>query len=189
MTDLARLHILVTGTLSPDVASTCSLVIDGDHVIVIDPGMAPSQDSITEPLRGHGLSPSDVTDVVISHHHPDHTINVGLFPQARIHDHWAIYDFRGRWDTLDCEGRDVSPNVQLIKTPGHSAEDLSTVVQTAEGVCVVTHEWWNAEVPIDDPYCSDLGQLRESRARILAIADVIVPGHGPAFRPDESTPR
>lgn len=189
MTELAELHVLVTGTLSPQTASTCSLVVDGDHVIVIDPGLAPSQESITEPLREHGFSPADVTDVVISHHHPDHTINVGLFPAARVHDHWAIYDFHGRWDDVDCEGREISPKVRLMKTPGHSAEDLSTVVETDDGVYVLTHAWWTAEGPVDDPYAPDPEQLRQSRARILELADVIVPGHGPPFRPDESTPR
>ena len=189
MSGLAEHHVLVEGTLSPDVASTCSLVIDGEHVIVIDPGLAPSQEAITQPLREHGFAPTDVTDVVISHHHPDHTINVGLFPQARLHDHWAIYDFRGRWDSVDCEGRQVSPNVRLIKTPGHSAEDLSTVLQTGDGMYVVTHAWWTADVPVKDPYAPDPDQLSYSRARILELADVIVPGHGPPFRPNDLTPR
>jgi hypothetical protein len=31
--------------------------------------------------------------------------------------------------------------------------------------------------------------LSASRARILAVASVIIPGHGPAFTPGESTPR
>jgi hypothetical protein len=31
--------------------------------------------------------------------------------------------------------------------------------------------------------------LAASRARILAVATVIIPGHGPAFVPDETTPR
>ena len=189
MSGFAEVHVLLTGTLSPDVASTCSLLLDGEHVIVVDPGLAPSQDSITGPLHELGFSRSDVTDVVLSHHHPDHTINVGLFPMARIHDHWAIYDFSGRWDTVDCEGRQISASVSLIKTPGHTAEDMSTVVRTADGVWVLTHEWWTAEQPIDDPYAPDLGNLRESRARILEMADMIVPGHGAAFRPDDSTPR
>jgi glyoxylase-like metal-dependent hydrolase (beta-lactamase superfamily II) len=189
MTDSAVLHVLVEGTLQPDVASTCTLVLDGDKVIVVDPGLAPSQESITGPLHTLGFSRSDVTDVVISHHHPDHTINVGLFPMARIHDHWAIYDFAGHWDTVDCEGRLISANVSLMKTPGHTDEDLSTVVRAADGVYVLTHEWWTADQPIDDPYAPDLAQLRQSRARILDLANVIVPGHGPWFRPDDSTPR
>ena len=189
MTGGARVHVLLDGSLRPDVASTCSLLLDGDHAIVVDPGLAPSQESITGPLHGLGLSRSDVTDVVLSHHHPDHTINVGLFPMARIHDHWAIYDFAGRWDTVECEGRQITANVSLMKTPGHTDEDMSTVVQTANGVYVLTHEWWTANEPVDDPYAPDLAELRRSRARILEIAEVIVPGHGPAFRPDDSTPR
>ena len=189
MTNAAEHHVLVMGSVRPETYSTCSLVIDGDHVIVIDPGLAASQQSITQPLGERGLSPTDVTDVVISHHHPDHTINVGLFPGARLHDYSAIYDFRGRWDSVECEGRQVSPNVRLMKTPGHSAEDLSTVVQADNGVHVLTHAWWTADEPIDDPYSPDLSALRASRARILEIAEVIVPGHGPPFRPDETTPR
>lgn len=189
MTEAASHHLLVTGSLGAQIYSTCSLVIDGEQVIVIDPGLAASQNAITQPLRKMGLSPDDVTDVVISHHHPDHTLNVGLFPKTRVHDHWAIYDFRGRWDSVDCDGRQVSPNVRLMRTPGHSAEDLSTVVQTVHGVYVATHAWWTASEPVDDPYSPDLQALRASRGRILEIADVIVPGHGPPFRPDESTPR
>ena len=189
MTDFANLQILLEGTLSPDVASTCTLVVDGASVIVVDPGLAPSQESLIEPLHALGYSRSDVTDVVLSHHHPDHTINVSLFPMARIHDHWAIYDFSGRWDTVDCEGRQISANVSLMKTPGHTDEDLSTVVRTEEGVYVLTHEWWTADQPVDDPYAPDLAQLRASRARILEMADLVVPGHGPAFRPNDSTPR
>jgi glyoxylase-like metal-dependent hydrolase (beta-lactamase superfamily II) len=189
VSDAAEHHIVVMGSLSPQTYSTCSLVIDGDHAIVIDPGLAAGQDSILQPLRDRSLSPSDITDVVISHHHPDHTINVGLFPKARLHDHWAIYDFLGRWDSIDCEGRRVSPNVRLIKTPGHSAEDLSTVVYTGDGLYVATHAWWTADAPVDDPYSPDLQTLRTSRARILELADVIVPGHGAPFRPDDSTPR
>jgi hypothetical protein len=31
--------------------------------------------------------------------------------------------------------------------------------------------------------------LRASRERVLAVADVVIPGHGPPFRPDSGTPR
>jgi glyoxylase-like metal-dependent hydrolase (beta-lactamase superfamily II) len=182
-------HLLVTGTLEPLVASTCSLIIDGEAVIVIDPGMAPSQAAIIDPLRALGLVPAAITDVILSHHHPDHTLNTALFPEARVHDHWAIYDFHGRWDDAEAEGLQVSPHVRLIRTPGHSAEDISTVFEVGGEVTVFTHAWWTADYPVDDPYSPDPEQLRASRARILALADVIVPAHGAPFRPDESTPR
>jgi glyoxylase-like metal-dependent hydrolase (beta-lactamase superfamily II) len=185
----ARVDILLDGSAGPHVVSTCSLVRDGDAVIVIDPGLSPSQAAILEPLAALGLAPDAVTDVVISHHHPDHTLNVALFPMARVHDHWAIYDFRGRWDDVDAEGRDLGASVRLIRTPGHSAEDISTVAGTPEGIVVFTHLWWTDTQPVEDPYAPDPALLHASRARVLAFADLIVPGHGAPFRASAATPR
>jgi glyoxylase-like metal-dependent hydrolase (beta-lactamase superfamily II) len=185
----AAFDILLAGSRGPEVASTCSLIRDGDAVIVVDPGLAPSQRAILDPLERLGLASSDVTDVVLSHHHPDHTLNVSLFPGARVHDHWAIYDFNGRWDDVECEGRRLSPSVVLMRTPGHTAEDLSTVARTADGTVVFTHLWWTAEGPADDPYAPDHVVLHDSRRRVLEVADLIVPAHGEPFRASEATPR
>jgi glyoxylase-like metal-dependent hydrolase (beta-lactamase superfamily II) len=188
-TGSAAFDILLVGSAGPDVASTCSLIREGDAVIVVDPGLAPSQRAILDPLEHLGLAPGDVTDVVLSHHHPDHTLNAGLFGSARVHDHWAIYDFAGRWDDVECEGRELSPSVSLMRTPGHSAEDLSTVARTADGTVVFTHLWWTAGGPADDPYAPDHAVLHDSRRRVLEVADLIVPAHGEPFRPSETTPR
>src|SRR5690348_16917190 len=78
------------------VGSTVSLVRDGGMIAVIDPGFVASRAAILDPLDGLGVDPSDVTDIVLSHHHPDHTVNAALFPDARIHDHWAMY-LADRW--------------------------------------------------------------------------------------------
>ena len=185
----ARLDVLLEGSLGPKVASTCTLIRDGDLAVVVDPGLAPSQAAILDPLRALGLAPDDVTDVVISHHHPDHSLNVALFPRARVHDHWAIYDFHGRWDDVDCEGRVLSPSIQLMRTAGHSAEDLSTVAGTPDGVAVMTHLWWTDAGPGDDPFAPDPAVLHASRERVLGFADLIVPAHGAPFRPTDDTPR
>ena len=192
MTDLpggrdARYDILLEGSLRPGVRSTCTLVREGAMAAVIDPGLAPSQAAILDPLRALGLEPGDVTEVVLSHHHPDHTVNVALFPEAAVHDHWAVY--RGdAWESRDCEGMELGPSVRLLRTPGHAAEELSTVIGTPEDIVVATHLWWTAEGPADDPYAPDRDQLRASRLRVMAVADVVIPGHGPPFRPDRSTP-
>jgi glyoxylase-like metal-dependent hydrolase (beta-lactamase superfamily II) len=184
----ARVDVLLTGSLGPTVRSTCTLVRDGALVAVIDPGLAPSQAAILDPLGGLGLSPGDVSTVILSHHHPDHTLNAALFPDAAVHDHWAIY--RGDdWESRECEGAELSPSVRLIRTPGHSAADMSTVIGSAKGVVVATHLWWTADGPADDPYSPDRDELRRSRERVLALADLIIPGHGEPFRPAASTPR
>jgi glyoxylase-like metal-dependent hydrolase (beta-lactamase superfamily II) len=185
----ARYDVLLSGSPGPACSSTCSLVRDGDIRIVIDPGLAPSQSAILEPLASLGLAAADVTDVVLSHHHPDHALNAALFPSARVHDHWAIYDFNGRWDDVEAEGRVLAPSVRLLRTPGHSAEDISTAVGTADDVVVFTHLWWTARGPAEDPYAPDPAVLHASRARVLALADVIVPGHGAPFTPTDATPR
>jgi glyoxylase-like metal-dependent hydrolase (beta-lactamase superfamily II) len=188
----ARFDVLLTGSLTSvdgsGVVSTCSLLRDGDRVIVVDPGMAERQSDILEPLAALGVEPDAVTDVVLSHHHPDHTMNVALFPRAAVHDHWAVY--RGSdWEDSDAEGRRLTDAVGLIRVPGHTAEDIATVVGTPDGVVVFTHLWWTATVPEEDPYATDLPALHTSRARVLGFADLIVPGHGAPFAPSESTPR
>ena len=184
----ARIDVLLEGSLEPTVRSAWTLVRDGELVAVIDPGLAPSQAAILDPLSALGVAAKDVNAVILSHHHPDHTINAALFPNAAVHDHWAVY--RGDdWESRECEGAELSASVRLIRTPGHSAEDLSTVVGTADGVVVATHLWWTAAGPADDPYAPDRELLRQSRERVLGLADLIIPGHGAPFGPDASTPR
>ena len=184
----ARIDVLLEGSLEPTVRSTCTLVRDGELVAVIDPGLAPSQAAILDPLSALGVAAEDVTAVILSHHHPDHTINAALFPAAAVHDHWAVY--RGDdWESRECDGAEVSASVRLIRTPGHSAEDLSTLIGTPDGIAVATHLWWTADGPADDPYAPDRELLRRSRERVLGLADLIIPGHGAPFRPGAATPR
>ena len=192
-TGSAQVHVLQEGYVrdaggSNAVASTVTLIVDGDTVIIVDPGMVPSRERLLAALAGHGPGPGDVTDVVFSHHHPDHTVNAALFPAARIHDHWAVY-LDDQWTDRDAEGAQLSPSVQLIRSPGHTPEDISTLAATPDGVYACTHAWWGAEGPADDPFAPDREILRASRERLLGMANVIVPGHGPSFRPGGSTPR
>lgn len=71
---MAEFHVLHEGYLSgtdDDITgSTVSLVRDDDAVIVIDPGLVPSRAAILDPLAALEVGPEDVTEVVLSHHHP-----------------------------------------------------------------------------------------------------------------------
>jgi glyoxylase-like metal-dependent hydrolase (beta-lactamase superfamily II) len=192
-TGSASVHVLASGYAREDpggehVGSTVTLIRDGSAAIIVDPGMVASRSELLAALAGHGVTPESVTDVVFSHHHPDHTVNAALFPAARIHDHWAIYD-GDLWISRDAEGAELSPSVRLIATPGHTPQDITTLAATPDGVHACTHAWWGADGPAQDPFAPDQAVLAASRARILAVATVIIPGHGPAFVPDGSTPR
>ena len=76
-----------------------------------------------------------------------------------------------------------------MPAPGHTPEDIATLAATPEGVYACTHAWWGPDGPAEDPLATAAQELRASRERILAVATVIIPGHGPAFRPGPATPR
>ena len=191
----AEVHILFNGYAKDGdtpttsyVASTVGFIRDGDARVIVDPGMVPNPETILEPLAALGESPTSVTDVVFSHHHPDHTLNAALFPHARFHDYWAIYK-GDTWESREAEGYHLTPSIQLIATPGHTPQDITTLVRTSDGVIAFTHLWWFAEGPEDDPLADNLDALHANRTRVLQLASLIVPGHGAPFTPDETTPR
>jgi glyoxylase-like metal-dependent hydrolase (beta-lactamase superfamily II) len=179
----ATVQILTTGYVGDRVASTVTLIRDGELIAVVDPGMVSDRALILDPIAASGLRPEDVTDVVFSHHHPDHTLNAALVPRARFHAHWAIYT-DDHWENRDADGFALSDSVRLMRTPGHTAEDITTLAETDGGLVAVTHLWWHADGPEHDPYATDAAALTTSRERLLALRPaLIIPGHGASFTP------
>lgn len=76
----ARLDVLCAGYAAERVASTVVLIRDEGAVIVVDPGMVADRRRILDPLAQLGVDPAGVSDVVFSHHHPDHTLNAHYSP-------------------------------------------------------------------------------------------------------------
>jgi glyoxylase-like metal-dependent hydrolase (beta-lactamase superfamily II) len=189
----AEIRVLSEGYLSGDddrVGSTVGFAREGGVLVVIDPGLVPGRDAILRPLAELELCPEQITDVVLSHHHPDHTLNAALFANALFHDHWAWYR-DDRWVDRPAEGFELSPSIRLIETPGHSPQDVSTLVDSADGLVVFTHLWWTSTVPEEDPFAPDPAVLHANRARVLGLPELrtIVPGHGAPFEPGPDTPR
>lgn len=176
-----RIDVLFAGYTSPGVAGTVGLIRDGSHRIVVDPGMVPRRSAILSPLRQVGVRPEQITDVIFSHHHPDHTLNAALFPRARFHDFWAIYR-NDVWESRTAEGFHVSPNVHLLETPGHTPQDITTLVETPRGTYAFTHLWWDRTGPAEDPLAENPRLLHTHRARVARLAQWIVPGHGASFK-------
>jgi glyoxylase-like metal-dependent hydrolase (beta-lactamase superfamily II) len=175
-----QVDVLFEGYSAPGVAGTVGLVRDGPRRIIIDPGMVPHRSAILRPLSRAGLTPDRITDVIFSHHHPDHTLNAALFPRARFHDYWAIYQ-NDVWESRPAEGFRVSPHVQLLETPGHTPQDITTLIETADGAYAFTHLWWDTTGPAEDPLADNRELIHKNRARVAKLARWIVPGHGAAF--------
>lgn len=177
------------------VASTVSLIQGRDIVLIADPGMAAQGvwEKIIDKLRSKGVAPKDVTHVFISHHHPDHTIQLGLFPNAIVVDFWATYK-DDIWEDHP-DNYELAPGIHVVRTPGHTNEDASLLVETEEGNYAFTHLWWGPGLePKEDPLAEDMEGIKKYRQLLLQRADWIVPGHGQSFRnphrkPVDLTPR
>jgi glyoxylase-like metal-dependent hydrolase (beta-lactamase superfamily II) len=164
------------------VGSSIALVLDGDARIVVDPGMVASRSLILDPLRELDVAPESITHVFLSHHHPDHTVNIALFPEAEVVDFWARYQ-ADLWLDHEGDGFQLAPHSTLWVTPGHTNEDASLIVEAEDGVYAMTHLWWHADrTPRIDPLGDDQAAIEAGRARILAVADLVIPGHGGPFR-------
>ena len=72
-----------------------------------------------------------------------------------------------------------------MHTPGHTPGSMSVLVQAEEiyglvGDAIPTEDNARKWVPPGHHY--DRDKAMESMARLIAAADIIVPGHGPSFR-------
>lgn len=185
---MAEVKILVQGYTNAETkndddkertCATISLVCDGNLNIVVDPGVLDDQRILVDALRSEGLEVGDIDLVVLTHSHFDHFRNVGMFAKAKVLVFWGLWDGNTgtEWD------ENISDDIKVLKTPGHSSDSLSLVVKTEQGVVLICGDvFWKENEPIEDPYADDAEQLKESRKKILEIADYIVPGHGGMFK-------
>ena len=185
-----NIFILVKGYVKDGgetVQSTVTLIQDGETNLIVDPGMTKDPFAITKALETHKLTPNDISFVIITHHHPDHTRHMGLFSEATLIDYSSRYE-QDKWFDLPKGEYQITPHVTMIRTPGHTKEDVTVVVKNVAtieqnklvtvGIC---HLWWY-EGKDDDPTAQDMLILRESRRKVIKIVDYIIPGHGNFFK-------
>ena len=111
------------------------LVRNGDRVMLFDAGLGQGKGELMQSLQAAGIDPAAVTDVLISHGHPDHVGGLvrdgGLaFPNA------AIRLSRAEWASLRANAqqadlvRIIMPKVQTFE-PGGEVEPGVTAQDTA----------------------------------------------------------
>jgi glyoxylase-like metal-dependent hydrolase (beta-lactamase superfamily II) len=136
---------------------------------------------ILDSLKTAGVSPQDVTHIFISHHHPDHTVNITLSPNAEVVDFWGMY--KGDLWRDHGDGYEIAPSVNVLRTPGHTEEDALLMVEIAEGIYVLTHLWWLPDMTSKkDPLAWNQATLEEGQNKIVTIADWSIPGHERMFK-------
>jgi glyoxylase-like metal-dependent hydrolase (beta-lactamase superfamily II) len=155
----------------------CFLIEGSEGAILVDLGSGPEGSAVhqetglagtlLEDLAVHGISPSDVSDVILTHAHSDHTgwCSVAAaggyaptFPNARYHLHPAdvamareieTEDDRVWWEQvfapLEARGQlvateadaEIAPGVRTVHTPGHTPGHRVVVVGSGRDQVVV----------------------------------------------------
>lgn len=65
--------------------STVAVLRGEGRTIMMDTGSFGMRKHLGNQLKKAGVEPKDVTDIVLSHAHYDHSVNFTLFPNARLH--------------------------------------------------------------------------------------------------------
>ena len=180
---MATVRILVEGYTTKEkpgrACSTVTLIQDGHHTIVVDPGSVSDHSVISNTLKKEGLTVNDIDIVFLTHSHLDHYYNIGLFPKATIIDYWGAW----KKDTWKAGQKKLSKNISIIETPGHSDDSITLLAKTKQGIIAVCGDvFWKENYPNPDPYANNQKKLVQSRKKVLGIADWVIPGHGNIFR-------
>ena len=206
---MPEIEILLSGyTFNADQTrmglSTVAL-IRGRQLTLVDVAHFGRRNLLVEALEKRGIGLSDVTRVILTHAHWDHSQNTDLFPHAEMVIHQKELDYtlnprpgdlataRYFMETLKThkvraitKETELEPGVNLIETPGHTRGHMSVLVQTAGGlVCIGGDAVSDAGtigrgMPAIIFWSED--EARESVKKVLAATSVIYPGHDRPFR-------
>jgi glyoxylase-like metal-dependent hydrolase (beta-lactamase superfamily II) len=162
-------------------SSTITLVFDGKEKIIVDTGNLTDDKKILKALKKFKIEPAEITMVVNTHVHPDHRGCNFLFRKAKIITSEDIND-DDKFTFAPSGDFSLTPNIKIVRTPGHTLHDCSVLVKTDRGkVAIVGDLFWKG---LKDKlaFVDNKKMHRASQKKILKMADFIVPGHGNIFK-------
>jgi len=185
--------------------STVVLLRREGRVALVDAGTFSMRKLVIDGLARHGLKPTDVTDLLLTHSHWDHSVNWTLFRHARIvlgrvEMDWALKQPWGEtavpelyverldtWPTLERvgDGDEVLPGMTAHIAPGHTPGCLVYVLQGRERNVVFTGDAAKNRAELVSRNTDMTYDAAVSRATIEMIwghwrgkpGSLLVPGH------------
>ena len=171
--------------------------------ILFDTGHYCNRLQLLAGLKRHGMTPADIGTVFLSHLHFDHSNNIDLFPDARVHvsrrewDYarkpheqdmfvpWLIHEQLQKHDVKFVEGEgQLTRGVRYFPAPGHTPGSYALELDSdAKGRVVIAGDAikYVKEVILrrSDLVFDTAENSARTIGRILDSADRIVPGHYP----------
>lgn len=175
--------------------------------ILVDTGHVGRRPDLDAALRQRGLTRDSIDVLFCTHAHWDHIQNLDMFPRAEVvlHPDERRYLRRTHPNDTGCpewteavvnryedrvrlaeEGTRLLPGVEVVAAPGHSAGTIALAVATVDGIAIIAGDaiqnttvaqqrrnalvFWNEQ------------QANQSVDKLLAIGDLIYPGHDLPFR-------
>jgi glyoxylase-like metal-dependent hydrolase (beta-lactamase superfamily II) len=121
---------------------TCLLIKTGTHKVLVDTGaagMAPTTGDLLKQLQAEGITPEEITSVVLTHGHPDHiggvldTNKKPAFPNARYVISKTEWNFWTRDPNLNSTGLNDHVKELLISCARTNLPPLDERIELLEG--------------------------------------------------------
>ncbi len=196
---------IVRGVHQIDGISGNCYIINGKKMVVIDTGLPGNSRKIINYIRvGLKRSPNDVTTIILTHYHPEHSGNVYELKNltgAIVAVHSNDADYISGKKPIPGEGtsiQHVNPDTILqdgdkiagltcVHCPGHTAGSIALydpnrkILFSGDTLC---YDEGKVQGPRKE-FSDDMDQVKNS---IIALSgldyDLLLPGHGSPLKPD-----
>lgn len=138
--------------------SSLWLLQSADRRVLIDAGQPAYIPLIHSGLAKHGLTPTDITDVLITHLHWDHVANFTMFPHAttwvnELELDWAsqqpagtsfipdlhVQELQRRTEGVErfATGQEILPQIHAVDSSGHTPHHSAFLLEESTGQSMI----------------------------------------------------